>query len=228
MNQIARIGLDIAKRWFQVHAVDSDGREVLNRKLPRDKVLGVLAALSPCDVALEACRPSKPTFLPENHLAKGSVSIYSDYASHARLLFVQRTGAAGYTTTTDSRSRRNRASRRGGQLVTRARSSTSKDRPARTFVLPAPLSRMVTPYAAIQKPQPDIGAGTLIPVTNAIERLHEEFKRRIKTQTVLPCAETAAMLFWALLASGQITIRKVDGWQTIAEKPSDQIIDPAA
>lgn len=54
--------------------------------------------------------------------------------------------------------------------------------------------------------------------TNAIERLHEEFKRRIKTQTVLPSAETAAMLFWALLASGQITMRKVDGWQTLGEK----------
>ena len=47
--------------------------------------------------------------------------------------------------------------------------------------------------------------------TNAIERLHEEFKRRIKTQTVLPSAETAAMLFWALLASGQIIMRKADG-----------------
>jgi len=46
--------------------------------------------------------------------------------------------------------------------------------------------------------------------TNAIERLHEEFKRRIKTQTVLPSADTAAMLFWALLASGQISMRKVD------------------
>ena len=56
--------------------------------------------------------------------------------------------------------------------------------------------------------------------TNAIERLHEEFKRRIKTQTVLPSAETAAMLFWALLASGQITMRKVDGWQTLAQKPA--------
>jgi len=30
--------------------------------------------------------------------------------------------------------------------------------------------------------------------TNAIERLHEEFKRRIKTQTVLPSTETAAVL----------------------------------
>jgi len=53
--------------------------------------------------------------------------------------------------------------------------------------------------------------------TNAIERLHEEFKRRIKTQTVLPSAETAAMLFWALLASGQITMRKVNGWQILGE-----------
>ena len=64
--------------------------------------------------------------------------------------------------------------------------------------------------------------------TNAIERLHEEFKRRIKTQTVLPSAETAAMLFWALLASGQINMRRVDGWQTLAAKPIDQPIDLAA
>jgi putative transposase len=64
--------------------------------------------------------------------------------------------------------------------------------------------------------------------TNAIERLHEEFKRRIKTQTVLPSAETAAMLFWALLASGQINMRKVDGWTTLATKPTDQPIDLAA
>ena len=64
--------------------------------------------------------------------------------------------------------------------------------------------------------------------TNAIERLHEEFKRRIKTQTVLPSADTAAMMFWALLASGQINMRKVDGWQTLATKLIDQPIDLAA
>ena len=64
--------------------------------------------------------------------------------------------------------------------------------------------------------------------TNAVERLHEEFKRRIKTQTVLPSAETAAMLFWALLASGQITMRKVDGWQTLSQRPSNRMIDLAA
>jgi putative transposase len=64
--------------------------------------------------------------------------------------------------------------------------------------------------------------------TNAVERLHEEFKRRIKTQTVLPSAETAAMLFWALLASGQITMRKVDGWQSLGQPPSASTIDLAA
>jgi putative transposase len=56
--------------------------------------------------------------------------------------------------------------------------------------------------------------------TNAIERLHEEFKRRIKTQCLLPCAETAAMLLWALLASGQITLRRVDGWPTLDHSPA--------
>lgn len=58
-----------------------------------------------------------------------------------------------------------------------------------------------------------------IRTTNAIERLHEEFKRRVKTQCLLPCAETASMLFWGLLAGGQITLRKVDGWQSLAQTP---------
>jgi transposase-like protein len=64
--------------------------------------------------------------------------------------------------------------------------------------------------------------------TNAVERLHEEFKRRIKTQCALPSAETAAMLFWALVASGQITMRRVDGWQTLERRPLDQPLDLAA
>ena len=38
--------------------------------------------------------------------------------------------------------------------------------------------------------------------TNAIERLHEEFKRRIKTQTVLPSADTAAMMFLGVARLG--------------------------
>jgi transposase-like protein len=64
--------------------------------------------------------------------------------------------------------------------------------------------------------------------TNAVERLHEEFKRRIKTQCLLPCAETACMLFWALLASGQITLRRVDGWDTLHVPPAELSLDRAA
>ncbi len=44
---------------------------------------------------------------------------------------------------------------------------------------------------------------------------------------MLPSAETAAMLFWALLASGQITMRKVDGWQSLGQPPSTSAIDLA-
>ena len=67
-----------------------------------------------------------------------------------------------------------------------------------------------------------------IRTTNAVERLHEEFKRRIKTQCLLPCAATACMLFWALLASGQITLRKVDGWQSLHLAPAKQPLAQAA
>ena len=41
-------------------------------------------------------------------------------------------------------------------------------------------------------------------------------------------AETAAMLFWALMASGQITMRRVDGWQTLEQAPNPQPLDLAA
>lgn len=67
-----------------------------------------------------------------------------------------------------------------------------------------------------------------IRTTNAIERLHEEFRRRIKIQCVLPCEQTACMLFWALLAAGQIVLRKVDGWQTLHEPPRELELDRAA
>jgi len=38
----------------------------------------------------------------------------------------------------------------------------------------------------------------------------------------------AAMLFWALMASGQITMRRVDGWQTLDQAPLEQPLDLAA
>lgn len=64
--------------------------------------------------------------------------------------------------------------------------------------------------------------------TNAIERLNGEFRRRIKTQTVLPCAGTVPMRLWALLASGQIQMRKVDGWETLSQPIEPMPLDLAA
>lgn len=51
--------------------------------------------------------------------------------------------------------------------------------------------------------------------TNMIERLHLEFRRRIKTQGSLPNEGTVLRLFFALYQSGQIRMRRVDGWQHI-------------
>lgn len=66
-------------------------------------------------------------------------------SSHPLLL--KRSGAGGDATPTDTRSRRNRAGRRGGQLLTRARSSSKYIGLPALGVLPVPLSRMVAPYA---------------------------------------------------------------------------------
>jgi transposase-like protein len=52
--------------------------------------------------------------------------------------------------------------------------------------------------------------------TNTIERLHEEFRRRVKTQGSLPSEDAAIVLLFSLVASGQIRLRKIDGWRKIA------------
>ena len=52
--------------------------------------------------------------------------------------------------------------------------------------------------------------------TNTIERLHEEFRRRVKTQGSLPNEDAALILLFGLVASGQIRLRRIDGWRKIA------------
>ena len=54
------------------------------------------------------------------------------------------------------------------------------------------------------------------------------FCAAVDTQTVLPCAETVPMLLWALLASGQITMRKVDGWETLSQPIEPFALDQVA
>lgn len=52
--------------------------------------------------------------------------------------------------------------------------------------------------------------------TNVIERLHEEFRRRVNTQGSLPGEDAAVVLLFSLVASGQIKLRRIDGWRKIA------------
>jgi putative transposase len=51
--------------------------------------------------------------------------------------------------------------------------------------------------------------------TNTIERLHEEFRRRVKTQGSLPSEDAAVVLLFSLVVSGQIKLRRIDGWRKI-------------
>src|SRR5215207_9736771 len=53
--EISTIGLDIAKRVFQAHGVDAQGRAVLRRKLQRAEVLAFFEKLPRCLVGIEAC-----------------------------------------------------------------------------------------------------------------------------------------------------------------------------
>lgn len=54
-----------------------------------------------------------------------------------------------------------------------------------------------------------------IRTTNMIERLNEEFRRRLKTQGSHPLEASALRLLFALYHSGQIHLRRLDGWYDI-------------
>jgi hypothetical protein len=54
--------------------------------------------------------------------------------------------------------------------------------------------------------------------TNAIERLQQEFRRRVKTQGALPNETAALHLMFGLFASGQIRLRRIKGFRDIEEE----------
>src|SRR5271167_982345 len=55
LKSVTRVGLDLAKNVFQVHAVDAKGDLVVACKLRRSRLLEFFAKLPPCVVAMEAC-----------------------------------------------------------------------------------------------------------------------------------------------------------------------------
>lgn len=56
--QITTVGLDLAKRIFQVHAVDTSGGVVMRKALRRSQVLPFFSRLPPCLIGMEACGTS--------------------------------------------------------------------------------------------------------------------------------------------------------------------------
>jgi len=53
--------------------------------------------------------------------------------------------------------------------------------------------------------------------TNMIERVNEEFRRRIKTQGSFPTEGAALTLLFGLVASGAVRLRRIDGYQKLNE-----------
>ena len=55
MEDVAVVGVDLAKSVFQVHGIDAQGQVVLRRKLSRSKLLSFFEKLAPCLVGMETC-----------------------------------------------------------------------------------------------------------------------------------------------------------------------------
>ena len=52
--EVTTIGIDIAKRIFQLHGVNKNGKTVLKKKLIREQVLIFMSNLPKCLVGIEA------------------------------------------------------------------------------------------------------------------------------------------------------------------------------
>ena len=50
-----------------------------------------------------------------------------------------------------------------------------------------------------------------------MERVIEEFRRRVKTKAVLPSEDSAQLLLYGLVASGQLKFRKLDGYHELGQ-----------
>ena len=55
LSSVTRVGLDLAKRVFRIHAVDASGSVVIARSVNRRTLLKFFDALPRCVVAMEAC-----------------------------------------------------------------------------------------------------------------------------------------------------------------------------
>jgi transposase len=55
MSEVTLIGIDLAKRVFQLHGPCSDGPVAFRKKLSRGQLLAFVAQQPTCLIAMEAC-----------------------------------------------------------------------------------------------------------------------------------------------------------------------------
>jgi len=55
MNKFIRVGVDLGKNHFQVHALEREGSGGASRKLSRSKMRAFFARTAPCRIGMEAC-----------------------------------------------------------------------------------------------------------------------------------------------------------------------------
>ena len=55
MKQFIRIGVDLGKNYFQVHALENERGAAMNRKLSRAKFREFSLDIAPCRIGMEAC-----------------------------------------------------------------------------------------------------------------------------------------------------------------------------
>src|SRR6202035_3122846 len=127
----------------------------------------------------------------------------------------------GRTTPTDSRSKRIRASRRGGQLLTRARSATYKNglpslRSLPDAPRPGQSHRTHQPRSAQQLQQTSRWKRKhlppFIPDTNAIEALNRQLRKAIKTKGHFPNEEAARKLIYLAVTNAVPQWTRTRGW----------------
>ena len=75
-------------------------------------------------------------------------------------------------------------------------------------MLPVPLSRTLAAYTLIRESERNIGTKICIPVTNPIERLNKEVKRRADVVGIFPNEASIMRLIGAVL------FEQNDDWQT--------------
>lgn len=55
MKNIKVLGIDLAKKVFQLHGADETGKKVFSKRLSRFKLIEFASNLKPCTIAIEAC-----------------------------------------------------------------------------------------------------------------------------------------------------------------------------